>query len=554
MASIYGNSTLTLAASVAANSDGELYGTPSPTETGVLVEGLQALGVTDKIFVREMLEHRMELFPLLKRAWAYQERLLSPRYLHFSPVELIWECNSQTVCMCSGRDIESERGLGEKTHGRFAKKNFWHCLGWNEREKYFKIKEEWRSFAWNTVVEQYSSLNITYRRDRLPAISGMAKQFRYLGQRGEYLAGLWRDTFLENMMWRASARSASMPKASEWVAPTWSWCSVGAGVTYFGQPWVALEISDRISLLGATCEHLYEDNTLNLKSASITLHGPAFNATVQYTSNAHGCKTYALVIEGVKPGKFLVDYDISAPGDGHLPCGSELLCLEAGNVTIYGEDGFGMHALVFRKLPDGRFERVGLVEWAEDIRGAANQAETTILTVHWADFYCAAECPPEARRPDGEPDRPYVLVHSPSQQALEPQEQIGETVKTRFNPANWDLIRRTFKNLFDRDPRGIHPVIFLILDQQSTEDCKVIVMHEDVCHWQWLTPEGDFIDNATEGREDLVKRTVWYKYRVPFEEAWTAQCAIEGLCSLEFAELYFEKTVMGDVCVEGKVE
>jgi hypothetical protein len=31
-------------------------------------------------------------WPLLERAWAYQERLLSPRVLHFCQDELVWEC------------------------------------------------------------------------------------------------------------------------------------------------------------------------------------------------------------------------------------------------------------------------------------------------------------------------------------------------------------------------------------------------------------------------------------------------------------------------------
>jgi hypothetical protein len=45
----------------------------------------------------------------------------------------------------------------------------------------------------------------------------------------------------------------------------------------------------------------------------------------------------------------------------------------------------------------------------------------------------------------------------------------------------------------------------------------------------------------------MVRMSVWKKYRVPFEEAWTAHCAIEGFCSLEHAEPYFEKEILVDV-------
>jgi hypothetical protein len=171
-----------------------------------------------------------------------------------------------------------------------------------------------------------------------------------------------------------------------------------------------------------------------------------------------------------------------------------------------------------------------------------------IHTQHWADFCRAADIPHEARGPDKEPARLYIPVHSPSQQDLTPQDQISATLKTEFQSASWEQIRRSFKNFVERDSISIHPVVFLILDKQSIEDRKVIVVHEGA--GQWFTPEGDYADNTMQDRNDLIKKNVWKKYRVPFEKAWTAQCAIEGFCSLEHAEPYFEKDLMGDVCVE----
>lgn len=35
-------------------------------------------------------------WPLLQRAWGFQERMLSPRVLHFAREELIWECQEAT--------------------------------------------------------------------------------------------------------------------------------------------------------------------------------------------------------------------------------------------------------------------------------------------------------------------------------------------------------------------------------------------------------------------------------------------------------------------------
>lgn len=48
--------------------------------------------------------------PLMQRGWTYQERLLSPRTLHFTDDELILECLSGITCECSD-DVKMPRSL-----------------------------------------------------------------------------------------------------------------------------------------------------------------------------------------------------------------------------------------------------------------------------------------------------------------------------------------------------------------------------------------------------------------------------------------------------------
>jgi hypothetical protein len=172
----------------------------------------------------------------------------------------------------------------------------------------------------------------------------------------------------------------------------------------------------------------------------------------------------------------------------------------------------------------------------------------TDLTQHWKDFIKTAEIPLDARGRDVEHIKLYVLVHSPSQQDSKAEEPINTTVKSQFSPTNWQQIRASYKAFRTRNPQGVNPGILFILDQQSTDDRKVIILQEDVA--EWFTPEGEYADDTMQGREDLEKRTVWHKYRVPFEEAWIVQVALEGYCGLEPAEPWFEKDLMGDVHVE----
>ena len=47
--------------------------------------------------------------------------------------------------------------------------------------------------SWARIVKLYSSSHLTYPKDKLLALSGIAERVqRHIG--GEYLAGLWKDT------------------------------------------------------------------------------------------------------------------------------------------------------------------------------------------------------------------------------------------------------------------------------------------------------------------------------------------------------------------------
>lgn len=65
--------------------------------------------------VRDHIDHitrrpwrKPEYFPLLSRAWAYQERYLSQRVLHFGPQEIFRECNEELRCQCSFLDCAKD--------------------------------------------------------------------------------------------------------------------------------------------------------------------------------------------------------------------------------------------------------------------------------------------------------------------------------------------------------------------------------------------------------------------------------------------------------------
>ena len=109
------------------------------------------------------------------------------------------------------------------------------------------------AIQWREMVEEYTTLQLSFQKDIFPAISGLAKQVGKLRMaRGEcYVAGLRQGPhFIEDLMWhmqrdfvRQIHEQDRLPEAindqqcwpnrpSEWRAPSWSWASIQAPVKF----------------------------------------------------------------------------------------------------------------------------------------------------------------------------------------------------------------------------------------------------------------------------------------------------------------------------------
>lgn len=110
MADIYQNSYLTLAAAYSGSDTGGCFQniSRSAAEYSLNSPPDAPTSPSPMIKVREKVRHwdhlteqqSKELYPLLTRGWVFQERILSPRTLHFCCQEMVWECNSETKCEC----------------------------------------------------------------------------------------------------------------------------------------------------------------------------------------------------------------------------------------------------------------------------------------------------------------------------------------------------------------------------------------------------------------------------------------------------------------------
>lgn len=97
MAAYYRNSHLTLAVAWADSVHGGCFATPDPT--GAVQVGTIRMREMH-YFPNQALQKRSTNFPLLTRAWTYQERMLAPRVVYFGQNELLWDCVENRTCEC----------------------------------------------------------------------------------------------------------------------------------------------------------------------------------------------------------------------------------------------------------------------------------------------------------------------------------------------------------------------------------------------------------------------------------------------------------------------
>ena len=225
MSSIYQNAHVTIcAASARACGDGflEVRSNPDPWLAPVMISQIifPCLdGVMGSIFLKESRLYYPTTEPLNKRAWALQERLLSPRVLTYGSRQMFWHC--QSAQYCDGGDIN-----------RFDKRGVERLVSGIMGTSVGLGKETNDSLLWGNwveIVEEYAGRKLTEHTDKLPALSGIATKFQQaLGD--TFCAGLWKSQLQKGLAWQVGEPRICRPP--EYRAPTWSWAALN-GETFW---------------------------------------------------------------------------------------------------------------------------------------------------------------------------------------------------------------------------------------------------------------------------------------------------------------------------------
>ncbi|KAI0382352.1 HET-domain-containing protein [Hypomontagnella monticulosa] len=173
--------------------------------------------------------------PLIARGWVLQERMLAARNLYFGSRQVFWECSATNCCetMPTGPLLTYVSGNTARRQAismkseRFAWKPLIEPTAPAVRQDHEPISNLLRE--WSTAVDAYCKSNLTYPKDKLVALSGLARdmgtKLRALNpEYDEYLYGIWKFTMPDSLLWKVKGPNNTRPL--EYRAPSWSWASV----------------------------------------------------------------------------------------------------------------------------------------------------------------------------------------------------------------------------------------------------------------------------------------------------------------------------------------
>jgi hypothetical protein len=225
-------------------------------------------------WVREITESTLR-----KHAWVIQERFLAKRVLYFSPRQIFFECNQLRACEVCPEYIPivySRDGIGvlRETLAIAKRQVRHHAPTTNTIRSALS--------AWSGLISNYSACALTYEKDRLIALAGLARYFQpFIGCR--YLAGLWETEFVSQLLWKNAATSTH---STTYQAPSWSWASRPGKVeipygTRYGE--VAVNLLDiRVTAIGRSTFGQVTSGFVKMvgRLIPVSLKHPVFNRSI----------------------------------------------------------------------------------------------------------------------------------------------------------------------------------------------------------------------------------------------------------------------------------
>ena len=223
MGRIYASSYLTIAASSSKDSSGGCF-LIRPTDSHVRIKCTLNDGTTGHVFVRPKNKGFKDLDNsfLQTRAWVAQERLLSPRAIHYDVDQIMWECKEARLTEDGVPvDVDIDSRQADIWDGRFHLKYPFSIKGSTLRKDFV--------WDWYAMLDNYTTRNLTNGDDKLPALSGIASIMTSRTS-DRYAAGLWESHLQVGLLWQRIPKAPWLTLPLRYRAPSWSWAAYDGAI------------------------------------------------------------------------------------------------------------------------------------------------------------------------------------------------------------------------------------------------------------------------------------------------------------------------------------
>ncbi|KAL8828971.1 MAG: hypothetical protein Q9170_006371 [Blastenia crenularia] len=313
------------------------------------------------------------------RAWVLQEVLLAPRVIYFTPQQWIWECSS----ICANQHAPTLQLIGSR--GKSFKR---HEIPMAQTipivEPNSSLVSDYELYRiWMNYVRAFTSRKLTKSRDKLIAISGLAKYtYARLTVKDRYIVGLWKRHLLLHMLWKVSyGQEASRPQP--YRAPTWTWASVEGTIYNHRTNQEAVEHCSPIAeILKLDIKYTSDDEFCEVESAEAAMRGFLFEIFPEFqVRSTDQLATVAevkwqdriLTVDGQNAANFDIKFSVDTKP-------SSLFCMPLV-LEQYNNDNCTAACLLLESVPGKRgvYQRIGRCDLVADVQRMRSEAKLTEL-------------------------------------------------------------------------------------------------------------------------------------------------------------------------------
>jgi hypothetical protein len=227
MHQVYRHSFLNVAAAASENSGGGLYYRRVPNQIlspSFKVSESRLLGDESwRIFPGDLWDQQLLQEILYSRGWVFQERMLSPRVVHFGSKQIFWDCASKSACEILPHNLPEPLDSISATERH-----------WRERLQLSSFVKDGHDLVgqaddsvetlWRMAIKNYTTCSLSEAKDKLIACWSLAKLVRDMLENDNYAVGMWSTNLHKQLTW--IVENYKKAKRIDIGVPSWSWASI----------------------------------------------------------------------------------------------------------------------------------------------------------------------------------------------------------------------------------------------------------------------------------------------------------------------------------------